>query len=68
MPIPGLVAKHAIITETCIANRGEEGAVDEALQRCRQELLNCVAGWRGTKGVKFHVAVTVERPPKEDDR
>lgn len=64
MNIPGITARHAIITDNCIAGRGEEGAADEALARCKQSLMESIKGWRGHSGVKFHVVVTVERPAK----
>ena len=58
--IPGMKAQHAIITPACVAMRGREGAIDEALARARKELEACMAGWEG-HDCNFHVAVTVER-------
>lgn len=63
--IPGVPAKHAIITDTCRTGRGEDGAIDEALKRLRDEYLNCARGWPVGKGVKFHIALIVERPTAE---
>ena len=61
--IPGMKAEHAIITDACRENRGDEGAFDEAVRRLREQYIACVAGWKDRPGVKFHVALTVE-PPK----
>jgi hypothetical protein len=60
--VPGLKAKHAIITDQCRLNRTDEGAVDEALRRVRQEALECMAGWPTGAGAQFHIALTIERP------
>jgi hypothetical protein len=57
--IPGIKAQEAVISPTCRANRGVEGAIDEALRRIKDEymalqiLVNVDA--------KFHVVLTVER-------
>ena len=58
--IPGIKAKHAIITPGCIQGRGIDGAVEEALQRIRGELLACIEGWKDHP-CNFHVVCTVER-------
>lgn len=67
MNIPGAAAQHAIITPECIAGRGEEGAVDEALARLRVSALDAIKGWRDSeRQPRFHLVLTVERPdPKE---
>lgn len=58
--IPGIKAVHAIITDTCRENRGDEGAIDEALRRVKEEYMACAPVWpAGT--VQFHVVLTVER-------
>lgn len=54
----GTKLAHAIITRECRANRGDEGAIDEALARVRTEYLACVAN---PKIERFHVTLTVER-------
>lgn len=61
---PGMSASHAIITEECLENRGEQGAIDEALDRTRESLEQCVPAWAG-KGARFHVVVVIERPGKD---
>lgn len=62
MNVPGSIAKHAIITDTCRANRTDAGAFDEAVARLREEYEACVEGWRGKPGVQFHVVLTLEKP------
>lgn len=64
MKLPGLKATHAIITDACRQNRGDEGAIDEAIRRVRAEYLACVQAWPLHKGVKFNVILTVEAPPR----
>lgn len=64
MILPGMIAEHAIISDTCRENRGDMGAFDEAVRRLREEYARCIEGWRGTPGVTFHLALTVERPEK----
>lgn len=59
--IPGIKAKHAIVTPICRANRGE-GALDEALARLRRAYEDLV-GLEANAGANFHLVLTVERPP-----
>lgn len=59
--LPGVKAKHAVISTTCRQNRGDEGAADEALARLRAELLTCLANWPQEHGATFHLALTVDR-------
>jgi hypothetical protein len=58
--IDGIKAQHAIITPICIANRGIEGAIDEALRRIRQQFLKSVEA-NANASAKFHVVLTVDR-------
>lgn len=61
MDIPGLKAVHAIITDECRENRTDEGAINEALRRVREEFLACAPAWPLGKNTKFHIVLTVER-------
>lgn len=65
MEIPGTTARHAIITDTCRANHTDMGAFEEAVRRLREEYEACLRGWPVGKGVKFHVALLVERPSND---
>lgn len=67
MKTPGVTAMHAIVTDTCRANRGDEGAIDEALARLRRSALSCLGA--GKPGTRFHFVLSVERPtPPEEQR
>lgn len=57
--IPGITAKHAIITPTCRENLGQARAFDEAVRQLKIEYL---AGQGGANvEANFHVALVVER-------
>jgi hypothetical protein len=57
--IPGIKAKHAIITPVCRANRTNVGAFEEAVQRLRDEYAACL---EANEQSNFHLVLTVERP------
>lgn len=59
---PGMEAAHVWITDESRKNRGEAGALDEALARIRSEAEACMAGWVGKTGVRFHIVLSVETP------
>lgn len=58
--VEGLRAKHAIVTKVCRANRGVEGAIDEALTRLRDEYLRLVEK-DANRNANFHLVLTVDR-------
>lgn len=58
--IPGIKAKHAVVTSVCRTNKGVQGAADEAVARLVQEYLACVPG--NPPDTQFHFVLTVERP------
>jgi hypothetical protein len=60
--VPGLKAKHAYITDVCRRNRGDVGAIDEALARLRKEAEHLMLGWSPGAGAIFHFVLTIERP------
>lgn len=62
-PVPGVSAKHAIITDICRENRSDAGAFEEAIARLRSEYEALCQGWPVNNGAKFHVVLTLERPP-----
>ncbi len=57
--IPGMKARHAIITPTCRENRTEGGAFDEAVRRLREDYDLICAGRAGTD-FDIHMVLTVE--------
>lgn len=65
MDIPGIAAQHAIITDVCRTNRGDEGAIDEALTRLKKEFLSTVEYWPIGTGTQFHLVLTVEAKGRE---
>lgn len=60
--VPGIKASHAIITSACRANRGDVGALDEALARVRTEALRVIQGWGPEVDARFHLVFTLEKP------
>lgn len=59
--IPGIKALHAVITDACRQGRGEEGAIDEALARLRDQYLGLAKFWSDKGGVQFHLVLTVDK-------
>lgn len=60
--IPGLKAKHAIITPAC-RQRGDDVAIADATARMLVAFWD-VAGAPANKDAQFHLVLTVEREPK----
>jgi hypothetical protein len=61
-PIPGQVTA-AFITPACRANRGDEGAWDEAVARLRAEYDSILAGWKDApEQPTLNLVLTMERP------
>lgn len=60
MTIPGITAKHAIITPACRANRGDDGAFEEAVKRLREEY-KTILNLPGNEAVTFHAVLLVQR-------
>lgn len=61
--IPGLAAKHLIITPQCIQNKGVGGALCEAVNDLEKATLEMIQTG-ANRGSNFHLVLTVERPPK----
>jgi len=66
--IEGTCAAHSIITDECRRNRKDEGAWTEAVTRLRREYDRIAANWGTGMGVKIHLALTVERPIKPEEK
>jgi len=65
--IPGAALSHAIITPTCMTNRGIYGALDEAIARLTDQYVLVIEGWRDQPVMPtIHVVLTVERPDPAD--
>lgn len=59
--IPGIPARHAIVTDTCRTNHTDEGAIREAADRLIAQAIEEVGFAPIGEGVKFHFVLTVER-------
>lgn len=59
--VPGVNAKHAIITPACRAGHGALEAFDHAMMRLRREY-EALLRARGEDGANYHVVVSVEEP------
>ncbi len=57
--IPGICAKHAVITPACRDGHSDMGAFWEAANRLREEYKSCLV--EANKDAKFHLVLTVER-------
>lgn len=57
--IPGITAAQAAITDVCRANRGDDGAFDEAVSRLRQQYDDIVGHRRDESGVEYHLVLSV---------
>ena len=55
-----VVAKHAIVTDTCRESKSSIGARDEALEKLREEYDSLLKHWTIGKGAKFHFVLSVE--------
>ncbi len=64
--IPGMTGKHRWITDNCIAMKGVESSVNEAVEDARKFLLDTIPRWANQPGTRFHVVVTVEPPPEQE--
>ncbi len=61
--IPGIKAKHAIITDECRENKGDMLAIEEALDRIREEYFSIVNHRDDNDAcdlVDYHVVLVVD--------
>jgi len=59
MNVPGIIAKHAIITPVCRENRTPYGAFFEAMERLRDEYLECCK-IKENENANYHLVLSVE--------
>lgn len=64
--IPGINAKHAIITDECRANRGDLGAFGEASHRLMVEFIELMNQRSDEKGVNYHLVLVVEDTKRKE--
>lgn len=66
--IPGIKAKHAVITDECRVNRGDIGAFGEAQERLMVEYLELMRLRNAEKGVNYHLVLVVEDTKREKEK
>jgi hypothetical protein len=59
--VPGITAKHAIITPTCRTDHGKDAAFEEAARLLKEEY-DAVLASPENPDVEFHLVLTVVRP------
>ncbi len=64
--LPGVKAKHAIISTACREGRGDEGAAFHAIAQLSDELFALMDAWPCEKGATFHLVLTVDRNGRGD--
>ena len=64
--LPGIKAKHAVISTSCREGRGDSGARKEAVQRIDDELRVLLRRWPKEKGATFHLVLTVDREGRSE--
>jgi hypothetical protein len=60
--VPGITAKHAIVTPSSRTDHGQDGAFEEAARQLKGEYDTILASPENSD-VEFHVVLTVVRPP-----
>lgn len=65
--LPGMCARHVIITPTCRKNKGDVAVIEETIELIRSELKRCLPGWP-VDGANIHVAMTVEPLPAKQEQ
>ena len=63
--IPGITAKHAIITDQCRANRGDIGAFQVAMEQLRREYDAITRIRTNEPGVNYRLVLVVEDTKRE---
>ena len=59
--IPGICAKHKIVSGACVDTHGAGGALAIAFGEIRHEAEACLSTSNIAAGVKLHIVLTVER-------
>lgn len=64
MDIPGIAAKHCIITDRCRIMRTTEGAIDEALRQIKEVYMDILDNRGHEKNVNYRIVLMVDPPAK----
>lgn len=62
--LPGIKARHMIVSDACREGKGDQEALDEALKLLGQEYSALLRCWPVGKNARFHFVLTVEYPRK----
>lgn len=62
MDIPGITAKHCIITDKCRTMRTTEGAIDEALRQIKESYMDILKIRELEKDINYRVVLLVDTP------
>ena len=54
-----LTAKHAIVTKECRENKGDEGALDEVLERLVKQYFDSLDAWGDKANYHFKLEIEV---------
>lgn len=63
--IPGMAAIVAVITPNCRLSRGDQGAIDEALRRVREVMVETLGNWPPEKAATFFLSFNVDRAGRQ---
>jgi hypothetical protein len=67
MKIPGIAAKHCIVTDNCRKVQGGSiEAIDEALRRIRDEAIRTLPHWPIGNDHRFHFVFSVDNSKRRD--
>ena len=64
--LPGVKAKHVIISTACREGRGDVEVAVQALNTIEEELCTLLRNWPKEKGATFHLILTVDRKGRGD--
>ena len=64
--LPGVKAKHAIISPACREGRGDAGAAEAAIGELHRELTELLGNWPADRGATFHLVLTVDKGGRGD--
>lgn len=57
-----VLSHHRMITDECRANKGDDGALDEAAATAREAVRKLYQFWPAGKGAVIHIKVEVSYP------
>jgi hypothetical protein len=64
--VPGEKARHAVVTDLSRKNRGDDGAMEVAVEQLTDNLEKMLVRWPIGDGVRFHFVLYVQYPPDKE--